>query len=201
VNSSSSDYQTLLASAADAKRPTPAVMVAALSEAEQTARQQKSVIPFESLLGEWRLCFATGASKKKGRQVKLGRGYYLPKFIPASIAFTQDAESALTGTVTNKLLVGSIYIQFTGPCRYPGKKNLLVFDFTQIQLKVLGLPVYQGKIRSGKDGIKDFAKISIADLPFFAFFWAGENSIAARGRGGGLALWVRDRSTPALSSE
>ena len=128
--------------------------------------------------------------------MKLGRGYYLPKFIPASIAFTQNAESLLTGTITNKLLVGSIYIQFTGPCRYPGKKNLLVFDFTQIQLKVLGMTVYQGKIRSGKAGIKDFSKISIADLPFFAFFWAGANSIAARGRGGGLALWVRDRSTP-----
>ncbi len=195
----SSSNDRILNSAADADRPTTTAMVAALSEAETTARQQKLVIPFESLLGEWRLCFATGASKKKGRHVKLGRGYYLPKFIPASIAFTQDADSAITGTVTNKLLVGSIYIQFTGPCRYPGKKNLLIFDFTQIQLKVLGIPVYQGKIRSGKDGIKDFTKIAIADLPFFAFFWAGENGIAARGRGGGLALWVRDRSASPAS--
>jgi len=194
VNISSSDYQTILDSAAQSTKPTTGEMVAALSEAERTARKQKLAIPFESLLGEWRLCFATGATKKKGAQVKLGRGYYLPKFIPASIAFTQNSDSLLTGTVTNKLLVGSIYIQFTGPCRYPGKKNLLVFDFTQIQLKVLGITVYQGKIRSGKKGIKDFAKISISDLPFFAFFWAGENSIAARGRGGGLALWVRDRS-------
>jgi hypothetical protein len=196
MNIASSDFTTILNSAANSSdRPTTIVLVAAIQEAETTARKQKLVIPFESLLGEWRLCFATGASKDKKTGVKLGRGYYLPKFIPASIAFTQDSESSITGTVTNKLLVGSIYIRFTGPCRYPGKKNLLVFDFTQIQLKIFGITVYQGKIRSGKKGIKDFAKISIADLPFFAFFWAGENGIAARGRGGGLALWVRERST------
>ncbi|WP_310416640.1 hypothetical protein [Chamaesiphon sp. OTE_8_metabat_110] len=193
MNTSSPDFTTVLNSAAKSvDRPTASAMVAALQTAEITARTQKLAIPFAALLGEWRLCFATGASKTKGNQVKLGRGYYLPKFIPASIAFTQDADSELTGTVTNKLLVGSIYIRFTGPCRYPGKKNLLVFDFTEIQLKFLGVTVYQGKIRSGKAGIKDFAKISIADLPFFAFFWAGETSIAARGRGGGLAVWVRD---------
>jgi hypothetical protein len=196
VNTSSSDFTTILNSAARSDdRPNSVAMVAALQEAEIATRKQKLAIPFASLLGEWRLCFVTGASKNKGKQVKLGRGYYLPKFIPASIAFTQDSDSELTGTVTNKLLVGTIFIRFTGPCRYPGKKNLLVFDFTQIELKVLGITVYQGKIRSGRAGIKDFAKISIADLPFFAFFWAGEDGIAARGRGGGLALWVRDRAT------
>ena len=194
MNTSSSDFTTILNNAAQsADRPNSVAMVAALQEAEIAARQQKLAIPFTALLGEWRLCFVTGASKNKGKQVKLGRGYYLPKFIPAAIAFTQDADSELTGTITNTLLVGSLFIRFTGPCRYPGKKNLLIFDFTEIQLKVLGITVYQGKIRSGKAGIKDFAKISIADLPFFAFFWAGEQEIAARGRGGGLAVWVRDK--------
>jgi hypothetical protein len=178
--------------ATSSDRPTTTEMVAALQAAEIAARKEKLVIPFESLLGEWRLCFAVGASKNKQRGgIKLGRGYYLPKFTPASITFTGDLHSA-TGTVTNRLLVGSIQIEFGGPCRYPNKKNLLAFDFTQIQLKVLGLKVYQGNIRSGKRGGKDFEQLSIADLPFFAFFWAGENGIAARGRSGGLALWVRD---------
>ena len=198
MNSSSSDFTTILNSAAQSSdRPTTVAMVAVLKEAETTARKQKLVIPFESLLGEWRLSFATGASKQKqGAKIKLVRGYYLPRFIPASIAFTRDSESSITGTVTNKLLVGSVYVRFTGPCRYPGKKNLLVFDFTQIELKILGITVYQGKIRSGKNGIKDFAKLSISTLPFFAFFWAGDNGIAARGRGGGLALWIRNQSAP-----
>jgi hypothetical protein len=168
-------------------------MIAALQAAEITARRERLAIPFESLVGEWRLCFATGASKDKQRGgIKLGRGYYLPKLTPASITFTRDLGSS-TGTISNRLSVGAIEILFTGPFRYPGKKNLLAFDFTEIQLKVFGTKVYQGKIRSGKLGKRDFEESSIANLPFFAFFWVGTNGIAARGRRGGLALWVRDR--------
>jgi hypothetical protein len=193
VNTSDSDFTTILNRAAQAvDRPTKEVMVTALQSAEIFARREKLAIPFESLLGEWRLCFATGAKKDKQRGgIKLGSGFYFPKVTPASIAFTQDIGSS-TGTATNKLIVAAVQFQFTGPCRYPGKKNLLAFDFTQIQMKILGATIYQGKIRSGKRGSKDFEQLSIANLPFFAFFWAGEHGIAARGRGGGLALWVRD---------
>jgi hypothetical protein len=193
VNNYQTDFISVINRATEASdRPTKTEMVAALQAAEIAARKDKLTIQFESLVGEWRLCFATGASKPKGGAVKLGRGYYLPKFIPASITFTHDDDAAMTGTVTNQLLVGTVKFKFDGPCRYPGKKNLLAFDFTELQLKILGATIYQGKIRSKRSGF-DFAKLSIADLPFFAFFWASETSIAARGRGGGLALWVRDR--------
>lgn len=192
MNTATSDFTTILNQAAQANHPSKEVMVTALQSAEIFARREKLIIPFESLLGEWRLCFATGAKKDKQRGgIKLGSGFYFPKVTPASIAFTQDIGTS-TGTVTNKLIVAAVQFQFTGPCRYPGKKNLLAFDFIQLQIKILGATVYQGKIRSGKRGGKDFEQLTIANLPFFAFFWAGEHGIAARGRGGGLALWVRD---------
>jgi hypothetical protein len=195
VNNSTTDFATILNQAATSlDRPTRAEMVTALQAAETTARREKLAIPFASLLGEWRLCFATGASKpKKGGSIKLGRGYYLPKFTPASITFTRDHDLSITGMVTNQLLVGTVKFKFTGPCRYPGKKNLLAFDFTEIQFRILGATIYQGQIRSGKRAGLKFETLSIADLPFFAFFWASETGIAARGRGGGLALWVRDQ--------
>lgn len=167
-------------------------MVAALQAAETAARREKLTISFTSLLGEWRLCFATGASRPKRSKVVLGKGYYFPKFTPATITFTRDDDTSITGTVSNQLRVGTVQFKFTGPCRYSGKKNLLAFDFTEIQIKILGATIYQGKIRSGKRAGLDFSTLSIADLPFFAFFWASETGIAARGRGGGLALWVRD---------
>ncbi len=194
VNMPNSDFTTILNRAAKSSdRPTTDVMIATLQAAEIAARREQLAIPFESLLGEWRLCFATRVNKDRQRGgIKLGRGYYFPKLTPASITFTGDLASSPLGTITNQLSVGLIQILFTGPCRYPGKKNLLAFDFTQIQLKILGTTVYQGKIRSGKIGTRDFAASSIANLPFFAFFWVSTNGIAARGRGGGLALWVRD---------
>jgi hypothetical protein len=187
------DFPTILNSAArSADRPAKDVMLAALQAAEIAARREKLVIPFESLVGEWRLCFATGASRDKQRGgIKLGNGYYFPKVVPASISFTRAGDE-LIGTVTNRLIVAAVQFEFTGPCRYPGKKNLLAFDFIQIQMKILGATVYQGKIRSGKRGGKDFDQLTIAKLPFFAFFWASPTAIAARGRSGGLALWVRE---------
>jgi hypothetical protein len=187
------DFPTILNSAVrSTDRPAKDVMVAALQAAEIAARKEKLVIPFESLVGEWRLCFATGASRDKQRGgIKLGKGYYFPKVVPASISFTRTGDE-LIGTVTNRLIVAAVQFEFTGPCRYPGKKNLLAFDFIQIQMKILGATVYQGKIRSGKRGGKDFDQLTIAKLPFFAFFWASPTAIAARGRSGGLALWVRE---------
>lgn len=193
MNTSPPDFATILNRAATSPdRPSRAELVAALQAAETATRSTKLAIPFASLLGQWRLCFATGASRAKRRKVVLGKGYYLPKFTPATISFTRTNDGSNTGIITNQLIVGTVQFKFTGPCRYPDKKNLLAFDFTEIQFKLLGATLYQGKIRSGKRAGLDFTTLAIADLPFFAFFWATETSIAARGRSGGLALWVKD---------
>jgi hypothetical protein len=40
---------------------------------------------------------------------------------------------------------------------------------------------------------EEFGARAIGQLPFFVFLWAGERAIAARGRGGGLAMWVKTR--------
>jgi hypothetical protein len=201
MNNSSTEFATILTQAGSSSRHDAKSMVIALQEAETTARREKLAILFSDLAGEWRLCFATGASKSPQKLgIKLGKGYYLPKFVLASIAFTPDPESTTVGIVTNQLKVGGLGVKFTGPCSYPGKKNLLVFDFTQIQISLLGQTVYEGKVRSGKtaeiqgelpNSLAQPLVPRIAKMPFFAFFWSSPTGIAARGRGGGLALWVR----------
>jgi hypothetical protein len=190
MNTSASDFATILRAATSSPRPDAAALVTALQQAEIAARRSRSLIQFDDLVGEWRLCFATGAKKSK-QGVILGKGYYVPKLALALIAFTRDDRSSITGTATNQLKVGGLRLKFTGPCRYPGKKNLLIFDFTEMQISLFGRTIYQGKIRGGKHDAPKFTELSIAKLPFFAFFWASPDRIAARGRGGGLALWVR----------
>ncbi|MEJ1935807.1 hypothetical protein WDZ92_36905, partial [Nostoc sp. NIES-2111] len=76
--------------------------------------------------------------------------------------------------------------------KYIRKKNLLAFDFTQIYLSLFGRTIYQQKIRSGKVESEDFYNQPIAKQAFFAFFIVTQDFIAARGRGGGLALWIRE---------
>lgn len=195
MNTSTPDFASILTQAATSSvRPDPSVLVSALQQAETAAKRVKLVIPLDNLFGEWRLFFSTGTKKSHRRRgIVLGKGYYLPEFLPASIAFTRDSKStsATTYTATNQAKIGGLQLKFTGPFRYPGKKNLVVFDFTQIQISLFSQTLYQGKIRSGKQGSPEFADIPIAKLPFFSFFWASGDAIAARGRGGGLAMWIR----------
>ena len=193
------DFTTILTQSIESStRPSSASLVTALQQAETAARKDKLIIPFDELLGEWRLAFATGANKSKSTN-KPDKGFYLPKFTPASIAFTREDDSSITATVTNQLEVGLVRFKFTGPCRYLEKKNIIVFDFTEIYFYLIRQKIYQTKIRSGKDNVPSFEELSIdkngadtiANLPFFSFFWTSPNGIAARGRGGGLALWTK----------
>lgn len=174
------------------ERPNAQAVIAAMLEAEKVAKQQRLAYPLESLLGHWRLCFTT-LQKVNGRSPHAAKGIYVPKIAQAQISFTQPADNepnSHQGEIGNQIQVGSILFRVTGSFHYPGKKNLLMFDFNQAQFSVFGKTLYSGNFRSGAETIV-FEQRANVKLPFFAFFLVTENFIAARGRGGGLALWVR----------
>jgi len=186
------DYQDVLKQVAIGDRPQPQAVVDALLKAEKVAKQQRLSYPLESLLGEWRLCFSTGTRKLKQRGgIALGKGFYLPRLTPASIGFRVSDLASNPLEITNQIQVSGLNLKLTGPARYLGKKNLLAFDFTHIQISVFDRALYSGGFRSGKTKSAPFTEQSIAKLPFFAFFLITDDLIAARGRGGGLAIWVR----------
>ncbi|QSJ17598.1 hypothetical protein JYQ62_01580 [Nostoc sp. UHCC 0702] len=175
-------------------RPKPEVLVNALLQAEKAAKQQRLIYTFESLVGKWRLCFATGTQKARERGgIVLGKGLYVPKFAAIYISFNASLEeNSGKGKISNQVQLGSVFLQLTGPAQYLGKKNLLAFDFNHMLISLFGRAVYNKPIRSGKVESEDFYNQPIAKLPFFGFFIVTEDFIAARGRGGGLALWIRE---------
>ncbi len=205
TSSSALNFVSVLAQAAAAyrgqkvERPSADVVVNALLQAEKTVKQQRTLYPLESLLGQWRLCFATGTRKVRKRGgIVLGKGIYVPKLTPTQISFSTTAQAldgtANRGEIGNSVQLGPLLLQLMGPAQYLGKKNLLAFDFTQMRVSVFGRAIYNGQIRGGKAKGLDFYNQPIAKLPFFAFFLVTEDFIAARGRGGGLALWIRESS-------
>ncbi len=176
-------------------RPSTKEVVNALLQAEKAAKQQRLTYPLESLLGDWRLCFTAPRQAHLKGGMALGKGFYVPQIAPAQISFTQVSTSAQSSgqlEIGNQIQFGSLLFKLTGPAQYLGKKNLLAFDFTYMQLSLFRRAIYSGKFRSGKATAKDFYNQPIAKLPFFAFFLVTEDFIAARGRGGGLALWVKE---------
>jgi hypothetical protein len=182
-NSASSDSADILARVATIDRPATSKVIEALLSTEKAQKKTPVTIPLAAIEGTWQLRFASGAKKTK-RGLKLGKGYYLPSWIYAAISFES------TGKIQNQLCLGGLEIRFNGPCRAHDKQNIVVFDFTQLQILLGEKVLYSRSIN--KYPVEEFGARSIAKLPFFVFLWAGEKSIAARGRGGGLAVWVKD---------
>lgn len=176
------------------ERPAPKTVTAALIKAELAAKQQRKTFSLTELAGRWRLCFTAPRKAHQTSGQTKSQGLYVPKFIPAYISLTpENVEGAIgQGAIANQLQIGFVQIKLTGPFKYPGKKNLLGFDFTHAEFLVLGKALYKGGFQSGKAAKAPFESQPVAKLPFFAFFLATEDFIAARGRGGGLALWVRE---------
>lgn len=198
ISVSTPDFLTVLNQAAIAfqkqsrDRPAAGAVAQALLQAEKAAKREHLLYPFEPLLGNWQLCFATGTRKVKRGGIVLKSGFYVPSFAMAQISFQAEADEAAPGkgSIGNQVMVGPVLLRFTGPAHYLGKKNLLAFDFTHLQLNVLGRTVYSGTV-PGRKAQQDFYQQSVGKLPFFAFFRVTPGLLAARGRGGGLALWVK----------
>lgn len=176
-----------------AKPPVSEVVVKALIESEKTAKQTKKNYSYSQLLGNWRLGFITGTKKTRKRAgVVLGAGKFLPKLVKIQLAYSQLEDELEKGNVENSVQLGSLKIVLTGPVQFWSKKNILAFDFTQMRLSLLGLKLYKGYIRGGEERENSFYQQSLKEQAFFTYFLVEDSYIAARGRGGGLALWVRN---------
>lgn len=182
------------------EKPTPTELVAALLAVEKQAKSQKPNAPLESLLGRWRLMFVTGTKKSRQRAgIVLGAGRYLPNWVTISLSYrpvaSDDARQATpefeVGWVQNRVALGTLQLALTGPVKFFRKNNLLAFDFTQMEVSLLGVKLYDGYVRGGRVKDREFDEERIGKQAFFNYFWIGSEAIAARGKGGGLALWVR----------
>ena len=114
----------------------------------------------------------------------------MPGFLQVAISYFPQTEEGI-GRVENSVSCGPLHLKVTGPIRWHESRGILAFDFTQIQLDAFARQLYQGSLRGGPDSEADFADTALAKQAFFTYFWTSPQAIAARGRGGGLALWSR----------
>lgn len=178
-------------------RPKPEELVNALLAAEIAAKKQRLNYELQNLTGKWRLYFATGTRKARQRGgILLGKGFYLPRFLPTYISFESTSGNSNQGKISNQIELAGVNLKLTGLLNYLGKKNLLAFDFHQMEISLFKRKIYQGIISKSKQKQDAFDTYfynqPIGKLPFFAFFLITPDFIAARGRGGGLAIWVRE---------
>lgn len=172
--------------------PAPEAVVEALLMAEKTAKQTKVRHAYPQLLGTWRLGFITGTKRSRQRAgVILGAGRFLPKWVKIQLSYSQLESGQERGTVQNSVELGPLVLIVTGSTQFWQKTNILAFDFTRMKVSLSGLKLYEGYIRGGRDREARFYEQSVKEQAFFTYFLVENRCIAARGRGGGLALWTR----------
>lgn len=189
------DYiQTMI----DPARSSPAseTVVTALVNLEKANKKTTEPISYDQLLGKWRLWWITGTKKTRQRSgVILGSGRYLPQWLKITLSYSKNSDFTLTdaeaGNVENSVSFAGINLTLTGPTKFFPKQKILAFDFTELTIKCFGKIIYSGNIRKGKASRETFYQEPIKKQAFFRYFLMEEDCIAARGRGGGLALWKR----------
>lgn len=181
-------------------KPAASETVAALLESEKAAKKNKSAATFDQFIGDWRLCFISGKQNSKSAKNAPKSGQYLPSLIKIQLSYSADMLDGLEnpgnqgftpGTIQNIVQVASVKFTIRGPAKFLEKKNLLAFDFTRMTVQMFAVKLFDGYIRNGQKSEAKFYQRKISQQAFFAYFFITEKAIAARGRGGGLALWGR----------
>ncbi len=165
------------------QRPRPQELQVALLALEKKFRRERAWQTAASLAGNWRLQFITGSARSRG-------GFYIPDWLQVEIQYAFDGNGS-TGRVENSVACGPLYLRVTGPLQFRSPRNILAFDFTQFQVGAFGRQFLRGPLRGGPEGDERFTSTPVARQAFFTYFLISPRAIAARGRGGGLALWER----------
>jgi hypothetical protein len=162
----------------------------------QTERTEKRLLPsdaYAQLLGTWRLVFVSKAKKASGQ--------WIPAWIEIQITYAQDStiplkpliaqSPSIVGRVYNQVKLGVLKLTLSGPTAFNPTNGILAFDFTRFTLEVAEHALLSAAMRGGSKREAEFYDLPLKQQAFFRFFWITPQGIAARGRGGGLALWSK----------
>ena len=149
-----------------------------LLELENIARKDGSVINPDSLIGIWKFISVWKEAKDKEDWISSS----LLRIFSANLEIIKDELNHFA--ITNSIQFGLLSIRFTGAGNLKGKQPLLFFFFEYIELKAGSSVVCRRPLTIPDE----------KDRPFFALISLEKNGfwLSARGRGGGLALWIND---------
>ncbi len=162
-----------------------------LRRRERISRRDGSGIDRTALLGSWRL--RATWPRRGERPATLAAA--LLRGLQATLALLPGGDPDVL-LIHNSVRLGALELRFEGRARLEGRRPLLLFRFEKLQLYLGSRLLLERPIAPSVP----FPEQRAGVLPFFALIAcerrglpAGNGSetgwLAARGRGGGLALW------------
>jgi hypothetical protein len=152
-----------------------------LHKLELLSRQQGSGVEWADLIGRWRVRDVWGKTNKQSSSVSS----LALRSLAAMLTIQQGEKGELA--LENTISLGLFKLCFFGPGQLKQKRPLLLFHFNEMRLFFAGKLIWSLPLRPpAKRQEPFFALIARKDTE------QGLAWLAARGRGGGLALWVRE---------
>ena len=152
-----------------------------LKELEKKARLEGSGIAFNSLLGHWKF----NSVWKQGSDKEDTISSTLLQVLSASLELKRDTQNPEEEKfiIANTIKFGILTLRFSGYANLERKQPLLPFSFNCIQIKIASLNILNRSLPAPDK----------KNRPFFALIAINKNGkwLSARGKGGGLALWVK----------
>jgi hypothetical protein len=154
---------------------------ATLLALEKSSGKGGSGLGRDDLIGTWRL----DRLWSKGRTDPSHAAGTALRALSACLGLEDGKDGGLR--LSNTIALGPLKLRFQGPAELRGRRPLLVFQFQTLRLSLAGHPLWTLSLPRATPGRE----------PFFALIASQRNRgegcwLAARGRGGGLALWVRE---------
>ncbi len=147
---------------------------------EKNSQKNGSGIVYDELLGIWKFKYVWG---KDSGEIKN---------IPSSILQVLSAKLELTSKnkkdqinyeIKNSINFGLLNITFSGSAELKGLRPLLSFYFEELKISISSFQIFNKGLKKPED----------KKMPFFSLIGIStkDNWLCARGRGGGIAIWVK----------
>ena len=96
---------------------------------------------------------------------------------------SKNKEDQINYEIKNSINFGLFNITFTGKAELKGPRPLLAFYFEELKISISSFPIINMALKKPED----------KKMPFFSLVGIStkDNWLCARGRGGGLAIWVK----------
>jgi hypothetical protein len=162
-----------------------------LLERERRSRREGSGLAPRDLVGSWRLerIWSKGSLRPATVSAAVLRG------LAARLRLELDEATGEQGSMllVNSVRLGALELRFEGTGRLQGRRPLLVFGFDRLRLLLGGRVLIERPLPPADPRRPPFfALIAAVRPPASATKKESAGWLAARGRGGGLALWLAD---------
>ncbi|MEB3319286.1 MAG: hypothetical protein VKO39_14250 [Cyanobacteriota bacterium] len=152
-----------------------------LQALELRSRRQGSGLGRDDLLGDWRLERVWSKGRSQPSQAAGG----VLRALTARLGIHLAADGGML--LSNSIALGPLKLCFDGTAALQGRRPLLMFQFHTLRLSVAEHTLWT----------RSLPMLAKGQAPFFALIASqptghGPRWLAARGRGGGLALWLRE---------